>query len=457
MASASAAKVLTKDVPLTKDIASQALTNANVLALLKASVTYGDRIPEVTKTNIANIAETFGDPDLAMNVIAPALIELIGLQTINATSFRNPLAELKKAPMRFGATEQEIYVNMAKGMLFDNLATVERAFKVYRADIMAVYHHINFEQQYAVTITYQNLQTAFLSDYGLRDLISAKIESLYSGLNFDEFLCMKQLVDSAYDAGTIHRITVPEPDDDTSVKVFLRSLRGVLGQFKFPNPLYNPMGADSAVPRANTIILIDPDRLAAVDVESLAGAFNLSKIEIETRIVEVNNFSHPEIVAMVCDRRWFNVREHFQTMTRQQNGASLNTNFFLTSVQMISYSPFFPAVVFTTADTSVTAITIEDASVARGAETRLVVDVTGVNPNKSYDLTLSGANSQRTYIVPGTSILVVGQDETATTLSVVATSRADDTKTATATITLTGDITPVGRVGAAMVGGAQVG
>ena len=57
---------------------------------------------------------------------------------------------------------------------------------------MSIFHKVNLKIQYPITITFDNLRNAFTSEYGIRDMISAKMESAITGANWDEYLAMKQ-------------------------------------------------------------------------------------------------------------------------------------------------------------------------------------------------------------------------------------------------------------------------
>lgn len=417
--------------------------NINILNVARAELSkynigYEDRIPVATQKNIQEIYQRFSEEPRVRNQLATALIGLIGKQTINTDVWVNPFEEVKKSPMRFGMTEQEIFVNMAKGRGYDPLAGADRAFAIYRAYVMAVYHHVNHEEQYAVTVSWDDLRTSFLTENGLQSLTQAKIQSLTTGANWDEYLVSKALIDSAWNAGVLYPVKTTRPIDNESTLNFLTDLQEYAGLVKFPLPQYNAAGATSSVQDVRNLVLITTPRVdALIKVRAQAWAFNERFLTDPTRKIIVDSFDDPDIIAVLVDIRWFNIRDHYRVVDQQHNGASHNTNHFLTVAGMYSYSPFFPAFVFAERDTSVTGITIADATVARGSETTLEIDVTGTNPLKTYDLELTGNFSVRTVIVPGTNILLVGQDETATTLQVKATSLYDSSLTATATITVT--------------------
>ena len=167
------------------------MTNINMLNAVRQtmSVDYRDRVPVATRENIADIAKTLTDPynPMARNELVPALVNLIASQSISTEAFRNPLRVLNSNAMPYGNGEQEVYVNFAQGYAHDANISIEDATAIYDSYIMALYHVINFNNDYPVTIWFEDMRGAFLDDYGLRNLVQAKVESVVSACNWDEF------------------------------------------------------------------------------------------------------------------------------------------------------------------------------------------------------------------------------------------------------------------------------
>lgn len=151
-------------------------TNANILNAVRNTLSYEvqNHLPEVTSDNLQQVYNDILNTQPLRNEIVPALVQRIGLQTIESVAWRNPLARYKKDPIRYGATEEETYVNMCKAKVYDSRESYEAAFQQYQSYIMSVFHKVNLKLQYPVTITFDNLRSAFTSEYGIRDMMSAK-------------------------------------------------------------------------------------------------------------------------------------------------------------------------------------------------------------------------------------------------------------------------------------------
>lgn len=410
--------------------ANTAPTNANILNALRStmSLTYQDRIPEAVQNNINDVYQSIMKFQPGRNELVSALVKQIGLITIDSLFFNNPLTRLKKDPMRFGNTHEEIFVNMIKGTQFDNRAGIEKAFAIYESNIMAAYHRVNFDMQYPVTVSYRNLQDAFTSEYGIRDLITAKVQQCFSSANYDEYLAMRQLAESGYTKGYLYPVNVPAITDEATSKTFLASVKEYVGNIAFPNPLYNLAGATSFSSPNTLVFITTPKVNAQLGVQALAYMFNDDRAALNVETIIVDKFTNSNIQGILCDIRFFNVREQFREFTDNYNGASLNWNYFYTVVEMISASPFYPCVVFTTEDVSVTTITGTDiADYVKGSEYTLQYEVAGTSGKyvpAEVDFELTGNTDDNTLIVPGTKTLIIGATETGT-MTITVTSRYD--------------------------------
>ena len=415
-------------------------TNVNILNAMRSEYELENRIPEATLDNLQNIFTSMMSYSQGRNTIIPSLLERIGLQTVDTSAWRNPLAMYKKDPMRYGMTHEETFVNMCKGKLYDPRESYEYAFQQYQSYIMSVFHKVNLNMQYPVTITYDNLRSAFLTEYGIRDMMSAKMESAVTGANWDEYNAMKSMIDTGYDAQILPAVTVPAVTDEASAKKLLTEIKAAVNEFRFPNPANNIAGATSASTPYNLIWLTTPRVDAQISVEALAYAFNMDKAQVDVRTVIVDKFDNEAIQGVLMDVRFFNVRDQFREMSDQRLANILSWNYFYTMVEMVSASPFYPMRVFTTdtVATSSLSITASNATYTAGEVVTIPATVTG-GTGTYHQILLSysveGQTSKDTYILPGTNQLFTGADETGASLKVTITYRPDESVTKQITVT----------------------
>lgn len=421
-------------------------TNANILRAARNSMSreLQAHLPDEIMDNLQTVFDTIMNNQNLRNEIIPSLIQRIGLQTVDAESWDNPLALYKKDPMRYGATHEETYVNMARGKKYNPRESFEYIFKQYQSYIMTAFHNVNVKVQYPVTITFNNLRDAFLSEYGIKSMMDAKLQSAITGANWDEYTAMKGLIDTGYDKEYLPAITVPEVVDEASAKKLLVEVKAAVNEFKFPNPANNIAGATSSSRAENLIWITTPRADANISVEALAYAFNMDKAQVSIRTVIVDRFENPAIQGVLVDARFFNVREQLREFSEQKLANILSWNYFYTLFEMISPTPFYPIRVFTTDVVTQTAtITATDGNYVPSTITNIEATIanadgdTGTYLQKAIDYEIeSGATSLDTYILPGTNQLVTGADETGNIVISIKW-RYDTNPTENVTITMT--------------------
>lgn len=418
--------------------------NANSVQILNcirdsASATYQERIPVATQNNIRDIGNAMMQFQSTQNEFLNALVNRIARVIITSKSYTNPLAMFKKGIMEYGEQVEEIFVNIAKAHPFDPDVAEENVFKREIPDVDAVFHRMNYQNFYKVTISNEQLRQAFLSAEGVTDLIARIVDTLYSGSEFDEFLIMKQLIADAARAGKMYPINIPAPSAATA-KQIVTTIKGISNKLEFMSNQYNYMGVLNFTKKENQILLIDAEFDATIDVEVLASAFNMSKAEFMGQRVLVDNFGElTGVVAALVDRDWFMVFDNLMSFTENYNGEGLYWNYFYHVWKTFSSSPFSNAILFTTGAVSVTSVAVSPkaAQATPGQNVQLTASVvtTGYAPQDVKWSVTGNASAGTTVDCNG--LVHIAADESAETITVTATSCYDNGKSDTATITLT--------------------
>lgn len=403
--------------------------NMNILNAVRSrmSTEYQANVPVATASNLNDVYSTILNNESTINALIPALTDLIIMQSVTSGIFENPLRGLKQNEMPFGLTEQEIFVNFAEGIAHNPKATCEDAFGIYEAYIMSAYHRINFNKDYPVTIWYDDIRTAFASEFGLKSLINAKSQAIISGASHDEYVNMIGLVESAYKAGACYPVHLSAAvNSEETGNELIKNIQTFVGHMAFPHREYNFAGSDAISMRDDLIILTTPEVMASINVDTLAGAFNLDKKDLMARIVVTDGFPHqPGIQAALADRRFFKVRDQYRLMTTDRLNMPLRYNLVYHVKEMFSYSPFYPLIVFTTDEVDVTSLAVTISADIGGAavtqytpgtqqefyvNTKTTPNTAGTPRGLRYRVT--GNTSAMTMIVPGTNKLLVAADET---------------------------------------------
>lgn len=412
-------------------------TNANLLSAARSmlSAEMQNAIPDPIQNNLNDVYNAIMNYQSARNVIVPALIERIGMQTVDTVAWKNPLARYKKNPMRYGSTDEETFINMCKAKAYNPKEGFEAAFQVYESYIMSAFHKINVEVQFPVTITYQNMRKAFLAETGIRDLISGKFQSAVTAANWNEYLAMKGLIDTGYTEKLLPAVNVPAVMDAESANELLAQIKEAADDFTFPKPENNIAGATSASDKLNLVWITTPKVNARISVNALAYAFNMDEADVKVQTVIVDKFTNSAIQGVLADIRFFRVRDQFREISDQKLANILSWNYFYTMVEQVSPSPFYPIRVFTTdtvpTESDAATVTFNGGTYTPGTEQELTASVTFSGKAYVPDLIdfeiKGGATSNDTLIIPGTNILKTGPDETGT-LAINATYRLFDGK-----------------------------
>lgn len=412
-----------------------------------ASQAYKDRVPEATQDNIAEIGNPILNYEATRNEFLDALVNRIGMVIITSRSYNNPLKLFKKGMMSLGETVEEIFVNIIKAepyYLVDDQGktAAQDEFERRLPNALAAFHKRNRQDKYPVTIQNDDLRTAFLSYQGVEDLVSKIIEAVYTSDEYDEFLLMKNVFFEAGMRGDLRPVTVPGLDSDVNAKKTMTLFRQTALDLTFMRSDSNFMGVTTHTPLDEQVIFILSSVAATVDVEVLASAFNMDKTNFIGRRVIVDDFGGLEkegVIAIAADEDWFMVFDNYLTMTSDYVASRLYYNYFLHHWETLSYSPFKNVVAFTTEAPTVTSVTITPgtASVtkAAGGTVQLTAAVTGtglISNNVTWTIT-EDANAS----VNSSGLVTIKPGITVDSLTVTATSKLDNTKSGTATITLT--------------------
>jgi hypothetical protein len=158
-----------------------------------ASTNYQDRIPQATRDNIQAVGNAILNYAAAKNEFLDALVNKIALQLVSSKMAKNKLAEFKQGKIEYGSDIEEIFTNIAQAQSFDVPKAEAEVFKRKQPDVRAMFHRVNRQDVYKVTIEEGQIKRAFYSSDGLGKVVASIINSLYSGDNYDEYVLMKQL------------------------------------------------------------------------------------------------------------------------------------------------------------------------------------------------------------------------------------------------------------------------
>ena len=446
--------------------------NSPLQGELLAAAPFG-RVPIFTGGNTTSLMaglHSLGDVimtnDTYRNMFLGSLFNRIGRVIIINKMWSNPWKPFKKGLLEMGETIEEIFVEMAKPHLYNPEESEDRQYKRELPDVRAAFHSLNSKKFYKTTVQESDLRQAFLSWSGVSDLTAKIVESLYDGAEYDEFLVSKYLLCRLALDGFIHCVEIPQLNAANSNQI-VTIIRGVSDKWEFKSDRYNWNGVKAYSKKPNQNIILDTDTNATVDVNSLASAFNLEYRAFLGKRVTVDSWSETDnkrlaqifdddpsytpftsaelaeldkIRAIMVDDNFFMIFDNKQEFTNKYNGEGTYWNYWFHTWQIYSASPFSNATIFANTTPSITSVQITPGgtpSTPKGSELRFSALVVNAGfANKGVIWELDGAEKSGTILLSD-GTLRISPMETATSLSITATSIFDNSKFDDITVTLT--------------------
>ena len=382
-----------------------ATDNATILSSvwLNATNDYQQRIPPATQSKISSTVKALFDPmnKAYFNQFMDVLVNRIAFTYVRGKEWDNVLAPFKGAKVNYGSTIQEVAPKWIRAHSYNDEA--ETLLKLHRPEAQAWYHSQNRRDQYAITINYDELRTAFTDEYGLNNLVSQIMTVPMSSDNYDEYRIMLQLLAEYNNAWGFykHKLT-GVPNDEATGKEFLKAVRTYSGKLRFPSTIYNAQSVtDIPVFAKNSelVLFTTPEIQATLDVDTLAAVFNIDRAEVQQRTVIVDEFPIPNAVALLTTEDFFVCHDTVYQNTSFWNPQRMDTTYYLQHWGIYSVSPFVPAILFTTDEgtvvnkitQSVTGInvTADSTTVKAGSDVGITVKLAGTITANNDDIVVA--------------------------------------------------------------------
>lgn len=221
---------------------------------------------------------------------------------------QNPLKMLKKGMLPFGASIEQSYVEASEATAFNEHYVGSNSVESdligsKKPTVHVNYISRNFAWKWKVSISDVQLKTAFLSQFGLSELIGQLINSNLRGVYRKEFQGMKGILhkycdgwtnkDAGNGLDTTKRQYLQESQyikfkAGTTINEKVKTIRALSDRLTFESDKYNIAGVQQFGLIDDIVILTTPEFKAELDVDLLAIAFNMDKADIKYRIILVD-------------------------------------------------------------------------------------------------------------------------------------------------------------------------
>lgn len=313
---------------------------------------------------------------------------------IHSKLFENPLKQLKAGKLELGESIEQVFVHKASVIDFDKnfegSTTPEGdLLKMKTPKVDVLYISKNMDKKAAHSVKDKDLRKAFITEYGLSNLIAQIIGQISGGLEKHEYKAMRDVLCRAIDGidynGTslikngfqkMHAVDISGYDQNPSLLV--EKVRGFAGVLKYPHEEYNLAKVETETDKKDLVLVTDPWVSAKLDTQVLAHAFNVSATELNVRCIEVDQFTckgeggkylntedgleHLPVEGLACvnsavpagktvvgvlmDKEFLQIYDTYTTMTSFYNPAQLFTSYFAFREYIMACALFKNIVVF---------------------------------------------------------------------------------------------------------------
>ena len=284
------------------------------------------------------------------------MIGKIAHQIIKEVDTKNPLAVFDKVPVDNGDTIEQAVVKLVDANAYDS--TGAGALTRETAVSCAVRYFNNWQRHtYKNTIDYSVIRKVLTSGKGAEEVADKIVSSMSNSRIHDKFESLVALLKwgraiGSYDASTavIKSSTTIAAGSDGRIdaKAILRGIKNAVKGFTFVGTSYNVPAIKQSSLLDNIYIVMSYKMKNALDIDELAGVFNLEKTELGARILEIND---DDSYIYVLDERAILDYTRLNEMVSQINADGLFYNYFLHIEDLFAISPLFNTYCIVTAGT----------------------------------------------------------------------------------------------------------
>lgn len=465
------------------------LTNAQILDTVRkyAPNDYKERVPATTQGSVAATLQAMNAYTPNWDVFWNVFLGRIGRVQINdRMNFTNPLAKLKRPALRYGRTIQEVQANLIKARAYD--AKAENVFgrDGREPDIHQIFHTENRRDKYTINIPMEDvLRGSFIEGESISAFFNSLTEAPIASANNDEYLLMRSLTETYDNLWGFWNIQVDDlhnlgNDLNTQVErgiKLIRAMNATYTKMKYFRTEYSPEGRNKGLAtKSNRLIaIIDADVNAALEAANMSFAFhNEGQKLVADDIIVLDELPISGCQALLLDEEWFQVADTLGplSMVAPMNPDNLSYNTFYHIWQVLSYSLFLGATMFSTrpdseitaAKATYTGVTLQDAAgntsstIQPGEEVQLIAKVTGTNsPSQAVVYSIKAFNGRGAVqtlpaemFVDSNGVFHSGNCHDIDKVTIAATSVADSQYQALYTVTVAGATYMTALAGAAV-------
>lgn len=298
------------------------------------------------------------------NQFISALVNKIVYSKVERMEFANPFKKFESYPVRYGDTIENIFTECPVGYTYDKDAT--DPFVKVVPNVKVLYASINYEMQYCNTIQDVLLRRAALNEFGFMQLIESILANLGTRKSVDEYTATLNMLNNAdlYADGIETLDCSSEQSASEVYKKVTQKIIDTVTDFAIPCASNNKLKVLNVTNKKDVVLIIKQSMLNHINLDYLAGVFNLSKVDLIGQIIPVRSFKvvqdnvdaeHPsadptavgeDIDFVVMDSKCFDIHPALEDSGMIYNPKGKYTNHYTNNWKIISFKYFHNARAF---------------------------------------------------------------------------------------------------------------
>lgn len=305
---------------------------------------------------MASPSYTFTGGVTPANYTPNSISELSGMlgkvaeQIIREVVAEDKLSVFDKLPVENGDTIEQTIIELASARAYDS--TGANALSRKTPSLAVRYFNDWTRAVFDTTVDMSLIRKVLMQGKGASEISTKLVSVLGESDKFEKYTQMKNLLKWGRQdqAGQVLKLAETVNYGTTSIdyKGVLKALKNTVAGMQYVNSNFNT-GSINRKTDARDIFILMPYKLKnEIDVEELAGVFNLDKAELKSRIIEldtdVEKISSKDTYAIyVVDRNAILSYTRLYQMADQKNADGLFWNYFLHTERLYGISPLFDA------------------------------------------------------------------------------------------------------------------
>lgn len=277
-----------------------------------------------------------------------AMIGKVALQYIREVTAKNPMAVFDKIPIDNGDTIEQAVVKLVEATAYD--PTGAGALTRDTREKFAVRYFKNWQRHtYKTTVDFSKIRKVLQSrGQGAEEIADRLVSVLGQSAMNDKYQSLKALLSWGRTVGSLDEndsvlVNVGSVSGGNDYKGILKKIKNVVSGMKYVNASYNKGGILRSTNEEDIFIIMPYELKNSIDVDELAGVFNLDKAEIRNKIIEIDT---DEKFVYIVDRQAVLDFTRLYEMADQKNADGLFWNYFFHVEHLFALSPLFDGCYF---------------------------------------------------------------------------------------------------------------